>query len=339
MEILVYQPNAVHIIHTCLQGFHGTTAEEETFENLFGQGSAIGPEALLEYEAMKEMGGEKSQLPLSDPHHENLKRDFLNAHALQYFVNHNPKLRRPLLPHHVELYIRVKNSSRRLGPLKGGDTGADSSSPATTQHIGTSIKCPIQTPRDAEALSSGKFSFMTRSLKIQLMVCRIELRYQFLKHANWLLDTNRRDDLDLRGVDCVLKAVEKSLTSSGVDVDEPPLEERLKSVLKMVDNHFRNQSYPGRHPRRESTDGTIAVYDSRGVIDSPLDREQGDQDPRSPGAFKDPDDKELSSAILSSLLMPLYNSVRSKLQTIKPGQLKRSDERVKNKKVSDYLPV
>ncbi|KAJ3564888.1 hypothetical protein NP233_g7998 [Leucocoprinus birnbaumii] len=37
METLVFQPSAVSIIHTCLQEFHGTRAEVETFESLFSK--------------------------------------------------------------------------------------------------------------------------------------------------------------------------------------------------------------------------------------------------------------------------------------------------------------
>jgi hypothetical protein len=53
----------------------------------------------------------------------NLRRDFLNAREVQCFVAHNQKLHRILLPHRVELYIRINNSL--CGPLIFYGTGQD----------------------------------------------------------------------------------------------------------------------------------------------------------------------------------------------------------------------
>lgn len=162
MEELVFQPSAVHIIHTCLQDFHGTTAEVETFEDLFGKDITPAEEALLKDSipsstTKNETDGNPH---LSPSHLRNLRRDFLNAHALQHFVAHNRKLHRALLPHRVELYIRIKNSSRNLEPLPGIDQNTKTPtlgySEKESRYIGSSIECPIENIRDAETLSLGK---------------------------------------------------------------------------------------------------------------------------------------------------------------------------------------
>lgn len=115
MERLVFQPNTVHIVHACLQDFHGTSAEVETFEKLFSKDFPEVEEDLLK--AMLShpdaaVGSEVNPAALAPINLDNLRRDFLNAHALQHFVTHNQKLHRTLLPHRVELFIRIKNSSR-----------------------------------------------------------------------------------------------------------------------------------------------------------------------------------------------------------------------------------
>jgi hypothetical protein len=148
MGKLVFQPHAVHIIHTCLQDFHGTSAEEETFEDLFGKSTPVVKQALSEYSAIvKEVVEDRSRPRMSSFHKESLRRDFLNAFALQSFVTQNSKLHRALLPHRVELYIRIKTSSQHFDALN-----------REGQYIGTSIECPIRDTRDAQALSAGTFS-------------------------------------------------------------------------------------------------------------------------------------------------------------------------------------
>ncbi|EKM77038.1 hypothetical protein AGABI1DRAFT_108413 [Agaricus bisporus var. burnettii JB137-S8] len=311
MEILVFQPNAVHIIHTCLQGFHGTSAEEETFEHLFGKSTSVVKQALSEYKAIVSgVVDEKSQPRLSVSYKENLRRDFLNAHALQHFVTHNPKLHRALLPHRVELYIRIKNSSRHLGTLKG--LGGNYLTSAEKQYIGTSIKCPIRDTRDADALSA---------------VFRVELRYQFLKFADWFLDTDWCDELDVCGVESVLNAVKKMRIVSGADVDEPPLEESMKKVLKLVDKHFTEIS----HHRRLSSAGTATVYETGGENVASPEHEEAHG---SPWISKGAGDKELSSTIpLTPVLVDLHEIVQGKLDRKKRNEAKLDSD------YDNYLPV
>ncbi len=117
MERLVFQPNAVHIVHGCLQDFHGTSAEVETFEKLFSTDFPKVEEDLLKATFSPSVTTDhddsvKNPTPSTPTNLDNLRRDFLNAHALQHFVAHNQKLHRILLPHRIELYIRIKNSSR-----------------------------------------------------------------------------------------------------------------------------------------------------------------------------------------------------------------------------------
>lgn len=114
VERLVFHPEDVHTIHACLQDFHGTRAEVDTFEKLFSKYTYFSRAEgeLLRDGLVSSAAAGGHHPPSAQVHLDNLRRDFLNAHALQHFVAHNQKLHRTLLPHRVELYIRVKNSSR-----------------------------------------------------------------------------------------------------------------------------------------------------------------------------------------------------------------------------------
>jgi hypothetical protein len=165
MEILVFQPDAFHIVHTCLQDFYGTAAEREMFRDLFGKDNPLLQKIFLEYASLSVGATHADNLQppprLSISHKRNLRRDFLNAHTLQYFVSHNPKLHRALLPHRVELYIRIKNSAQIFERLsRGSGRDIDEVFYIEGRCIGTSTECPIRCTRDAESLSSGKFSFV-----------------------------------------------------------------------------------------------------------------------------------------------------------------------------------
>lgn len=143
MEALVFRLNAVHIVHSCLQEFHGKSGDVETFEELFNIQFSLEEKALL--------GADSPPATPGNPR-SYLKRDFLNAHALQYLVTQNQKLHRILLPHRLELYIRIKNLSDANKEARPGDRG----------YIGSSIECPIQSLRDAQALSSGESNLSSR---------------------------------------------------------------------------------------------------------------------------------------------------------------------------------
>jgi hypothetical protein len=158
MEMLAFQPDAFHIIHTYLQKFYGTIAGQEMFQDLFGKDTAAVKELFREYASLPcPMRNNKSQSQHrpSMSHKKILIRDFLNALVLQRFTFRNPKLHQALLPHLVELYIRINNSSRifRLLPPGGGET-------QPSLLIDTSTECPIRNMQDAESLPSGKFSFV-----------------------------------------------------------------------------------------------------------------------------------------------------------------------------------
>ncbi|XP_006457483.1 hypothetical protein AGABI2DRAFT_181675 [Agaricus bisporus var. bisporus H97] len=191
-------------------------------------------QALREYNAIvKEVAGEKSEPRLSASHKENLRRDFLNAYALQHFVSQNPKLHQALLPHRVELYTRIKNSSRHLDPLP---QGAKDKTKAKSKYVGASIKCPIRCTADVEALSS-------------------ELQYQFLNLADWFMHTDKYGELDHRSVGHVLDAgrKRKTLSDADADADEPSWEDRVKNVLKMIEKYLTEKSHHGMEPSSGNT--------------------------------------------------------------------------------------
>ncbi|KAF9441287.1 hypothetical protein P691DRAFT_715263 [Macrolepiota fuliginosa MF-IS2] len=81
MDTLVFQPSSVHIIHKCLQDFHGTSAEVETFEDLFRKDFNPAEEALLkaEYSSSSVTSRGDKHLSIPSQHLDTLRRDFLNA--------------------------------------------------------------------------------------------------------------------------------------------------------------------------------------------------------------------------------------------------------------------
>lgn len=92
MEALMFG-NAVHIIHACLQDFHGTEAEVETFRGLFSEDFPPVEVDLLQDARVPPTTANRTAATPSSSKHVHLRRDFLNALALQYFVKHNQKLR------------------------------------------------------------------------------------------------------------------------------------------------------------------------------------------------------------------------------------------------------
>lgn len=126
MSALIAKPSAVHIIHNCLQDIHGSKAQAKTFKKLFRINFSRDEEELLATAAIR---GEDMFT---------FRKDFLSAHVLQYFVNHNDKLHRTVLKHRVELFIRVNNTAN--------------------QHkveVGKTITCPITSHQDAASISMG----------------------------------------------------------------------------------------------------------------------------------------------------------------------------------------
>lgn len=310
MERLVFQPNAVHIIHTCLQDFYGTSAEEETFEHLFGKNTTVAKQVLAEYSTIKEILCEKLKQGFHSPHQENLRRDFLNAHALQHLVCHNPKLHYALLPHRVELYTRIKNSSRHLDPI----VKEEAKDPTGTgkKRVGTSVECPIQCVGDAEALSLGKSLFSFHPLYNLMYVCRIELRYQFLKFADWFFDTDMHEESDIQNVQHVLDVVKKMEVVSGADDDdESSLDDRLRRVLKLLEMHLMEK------PRlsRGSSTATAADFGSGEIGGAPFCCGSGDQGCGNSGSgcSDDRSDRGMSSSVSLSALKDLHASVQRKV--------------------------
>lgn len=149
MERVVPQPSDAHAILTCFQDFHGTTGAE-IFETLFGRKINLAEEALLtDRTRFTTEDGVDGSSHLSSPHLRNLRRDFLSAHVLQHFVARNQRLHRALLAHRVELYIRIKNSTRNTrSQFSRWGYNED-------QFIGSSLDCPIECIGDAETLSFG----------------------------------------------------------------------------------------------------------------------------------------------------------------------------------------
>ncbi|KAF9444792.1 hypothetical protein P691DRAFT_711317 [Macrolepiota fuliginosa MF-IS2] len=250
METLVFQPSAVHIIHRCLQEFHGTSAEVETFEDLLHKSFNPAEGALLAANhSPSSMTGRDNRIPApSQSHLEILRRDFLNAHALQHFVAHNQKLHRILLPHRVELYVRIKNSSQGLELSKDLNDHHLVYNENETELIGSSIECPIQSLRDAQGLSS-------------------ELRFQFLRCADRLIGTEWFGEGDMKSVEYVLYVAEDGESESILESDEeePSTEDRFKRVLEMLEKRLsvafpdEGQSSPKKNGASE-TEPSVEHY-------------------------------------------------------------------------------
>lgn len=149
MGALIFRDD-VHIIHGCLQDFHGTKAEVETLKELFQVELTGAEESLLQgtIPHPTQPGNPTVKHP-STLKRVHLRRDFLNAHTLQHFAKHNQKLHRTLLPQRVELYVRIKNSPYANECTEGELEDRWS--------IGSSVGCPIRSLHDAQQLSAGKF--------------------------------------------------------------------------------------------------------------------------------------------------------------------------------------
>ncbi|KAJ3566711.1 hypothetical protein NP233_g6833 [Leucocoprinus birnbaumii] len=126
MDALIARPSAVHIVHNCLQEVHGSKAQAKTFRGLFHQTFTTDEEELL---ATASIGGEDFAA---------LRKDFLSAHVLQYFVARNEKLHKTVLRHRVELFIRVNNTACR-----------------SKVEVGKSIECPLFSRRDVLRIGMG----------------------------------------------------------------------------------------------------------------------------------------------------------------------------------------
>jgi hypothetical protein len=159
MESLVFKPSAVAILHTCLQEFHGTSVEIETFETLYEKDFTKAEELLLRDSTTESGKGESSSI-------RSLRKDFLNAQALQHFVKNNRNLHRILLPHRTELYIRIKNSARALTPpqVYNPELSEDQKRDSKHDYIGVSVECPVHNLRDAQHLAPGEFMFVNESM-------------------------------------------------------------------------------------------------------------------------------------------------------------------------------
>jgi hypothetical protein len=160
METLVFKPSAVAILHTCLQEFHGTSMEVETYKALYGEDFTPEEERLLR-DAIREGDDNSSRIG-------SLRKDFLNAQALQHFVKHNQNLHRILLPHRTELYIRIKNSARartsqdvKRDKDENRPRGDHRDEEKTVEkhkdeYIGVSVECPVHNLQDAQFLNPGE---------------------------------------------------------------------------------------------------------------------------------------------------------------------------------------
>ncbi|KAF5346079.1 hypothetical protein D9756_010837 [Leucocoprinus leucothites] len=126
MDALIAKPSAVHIVHNCLQDVHGSRAQAKTFKSLFRQSFTTDEEDLL---ATASIAGEDFFT---------LRKDFLSAHVLQYFVAHNEKLHKTVLKHRAELFIRINNTACQ-----------------SKVEVGKTIMCPITSQKDATRLALG----------------------------------------------------------------------------------------------------------------------------------------------------------------------------------------
>ncbi|KXN82157.1 hypothetical protein AN958_02966 [Leucoagaricus sp. SymC.cos] len=249
METLVFQPSAVHIIHTCLQEFHGTQEEVEAFEELFAKN-------FNEAEAVLLRSDYTTQAALAPIHMDRLRRDFLNSQALQHFVVHNKKLRRILLPHRVELYIRIKNSSQLLETLPHNPPNIQI--PRRTKgYVGASMECPIQFLKDAQSL--------VHALKIQ-----------FLKCADQLIGTEHFQDEDAMGAIHVVLASQDDHSASGAQDDddedeEPSVEHRFKRVLTLLDARLSEPPQDDRSSIGHASSAGLSSTQGTVRLPSPID--------------------------------------------------------------------
>lgn len=142
--------------------------------------------------------------------------------------------------------------------------------------------------------------------------------------AKWFLDTNRCDKSDAAGIKFVLEASQKLPTicdAQADDADEPPLEDRMKRVLKLLDENLTENSHHGR----QSSSATATEFTIGEVNGEPLDNkfDEGHNDHACSGVSVD----KSSSAILEDL----YEVVRRKLENY--------EQRTKFRKVDPNLSI
>jgi hypothetical protein len=144
------------------------------------------------------------------------------------------------------------------------------------------------------------------------MVYCIEIRYQFLKFADWFLDTDRGSSSDIKGVKHILDAVNTMKTARYADIDEPSLGDRLERVLKVIDKNLTDKSHQCGQP--SSAAATESGGGGGGRNGPPPVCEYADQECRSVESTDDVGDNPTSPVSLSpSVLMDLYPRVLGKL--------------------------
>ncbi|KAF7785207.1 hypothetical protein Agabi119p4_1372 [Agaricus bisporus var. burnettii] len=149
-----------------------------------------------------------------------IKTDFISALVLQHRTPLPRKFTRLLLPHHVELYIRVKNTTKFI-----------LSSDGSRLDFGQSLNCPFK----------GHFhKIINRIEELDL-----ELKFQFLRCVKHLIDTRRSNDHDILSAAAIVQSESAaSMTLSRISQNlsesqrmDPPAEEEHTEPLP-------NQSSP-----------------------------------------------------------------------------------------------
>jgi hypothetical protein len=154
LDILVLEPGAVDIIHRCIQSLRRVLNIADYLQDAFGQ-SLSDSEKLFLQGRTNTLHIDGLAINSSDQQIRfgQLRDDFTSALIFQKLVYRSAKLRRILLRHRVELYIRIKNS---MLDLFGRNP------PDSVREFGISIALPIygfQIP-EIQELDLGMAEFM-----------------------------------------------------------------------------------------------------------------------------------------------------------------------------------
>jgi hypothetical protein len=176
LETLGSHPTATYIVHTCLQEFKGDFMDDWESRRL-GQLFTVNF-TRLEYRLLE--GLQDEQKTTQTPRVIALRRDFVNAHCLQYLVAPNLALHRNFLALRVELYIRIRNteSSWKKDELVNDMMGRPPCDDnrliyhnrdvemlsGESGYIGQSLTCPVVAAREENSLTPCKSHW---SIKLQ----------------------------------------------------------------------------------------------------------------------------------------------------------------------------
>lgn len=146
-----------------------------------------------------------------------------------------------------------------------------------------------------------------------MMVWHVELRRQYLKFADWFLDTERCSDSDIRSLEYFMQA-KNVRTAPDTDIEQSQY--RLKSVPKTSGEQVLERSCRSRRLSNATRD-FVFVVDRGSEQDAQLDHGQADQGNRSSGGLEDSgDEKEVTpTSFTPAAWTDLYQSVQGKLET------------------------